>query len=166
MCINNTDIEILKITKIYTETLKSKINTTTYKKTIKVIWCPSGEQANPAPTNVMLLVCFGYATFCASLVLIAWLCTVKDPVIMLVFYYKLENTLNDKRQNYFNRVVILRKKEVLDNFKSRSSFEINSNILLIFNPVCQHSPCEIITLFCINIEREKFFLCDVYIFWR
>ena len=89
-------------------------------------------------------------------------------VIMLYFYFKLENTLNDKRQNYFNRVVVLTIcgfLEILQNFWTILNLCLFLKFILtyfwFFNPVCQHYPCEIIKLFCVNIERQNFFLCDV-----
>ena len=33
------------------------------------------------------VVCFVFATFCISFVLITWLCTLKDQVNMILFYY-------------------------------------------------------------------------------
>ena len=33
------------------------------------------------------MACFVYATCCNSLVLITWLCTLKDPVSMILFYF-------------------------------------------------------------------------------
>ena len=103
-----------------------------------------------APNRVVLCptLLFVYATFCISLVLITWLCTLKDPVSMILFYFlslwyisimncKIRWTINVKiiqSRSGINYLWILINSiyNFWTIFKSRSISEIYSYILLIF----------------------------------